>query len=73
MPTYEYLCDPDHGGCGHKFDEMQSFKDEPLTDCPECKKKKLRRLFGVPGLIFVGSGFYVNDYGRGSGGSQPAE
>lgn len=59
MPTYEYLCE----GCSHKFDEFQSMSDEPLTKCPVCKKKKLRRLFGTgAGIIFKGSGFYETDY-----------
>jgi putative FmdB family regulatory protein len=59
MPTYEYKCD----ACGHDFDELQSFSDEPLTKCPKCKKKKLRRLFGTgASIIFKGSGFYETDY-----------
>ena len=59
MPTYEYECD----ACGHEFDEMQSFSDDPLTKCPACKKKKLRRLFGTgASIIFKGSGFYETDY-----------
>jgi putative FmdB family regulatory protein len=59
MPTYEYECD----ACGHTFDEFQYFSDEPLTKCPECKKKKLRRLFGTgSSVIFKGSGFYETDY-----------
>ena len=59
MPTYEYLCD----GCGHRFDELQSFKDDPLTTCPRCKEEKLRRLFGTgAAILFKGSGFYETDY-----------
>src|SRR4051794_19105719 len=59
MPTYDYECD----ACGHTFEEWQSFKDEPLTKCPACKKKKLRRLFGGgAAVIFKGSGFYETDY-----------
>jgi putative FmdB family regulatory protein len=59
MPTYDYECD----GCGHKFEEWQSFKDDHLTKCPSCKKNKLRRLFGGgAGIIFKGSGFYETDY-----------
>jgi putative FmdB family regulatory protein len=59
MPTYDYECD----ACGHAFEEWQSFKDEPLTQCPACKKKKLRRLFGGgAAVIFKGSGFYETDY-----------
>ena len=45
MPTYEYVCD----ACEHGFEEFQSFSDAPLTKCPKCGKKKLRRLFGTFG------------------------
>jgi putative FmdB family regulatory protein len=59
MPTYDYQCD----ACGHAFEEFQSMKDEPLTKCPECKKKKLRRLIGTgAAILFKGSGFYQTDY-----------
>jgi len=59
MPTYEYQCD----ACGHNFDELQSFSDEPLKKCPKCKRKKLRRLFGTgAAVLFKGSGFYETDY-----------
>jgi putative FmdB family regulatory protein len=59
MPTYEYVCD----ACDHEFEELQSFSDDPLTKCPKCKKKKLRRLFGTgASIIFKGSGFYETDY-----------
>jgi putative FmdB family regulatory protein len=59
MPTYDYVCD----GCGHKFELFQSMKDDPIKKCPECKKSKLRRLFGTgAALMFKGSGFYTTDY-----------
>jgi len=59
MPTYEYHCD----ACEHHFDEFQSINDEPLKKCPECGKKKLRRVFGAgAAIIFKGSGFYQTDY-----------
>jgi putative FmdB family regulatory protein len=59
MPTYDYECD----ACGYRFEEWQSFKDEPLTECPKCQKKALRRLFGRgAAIIFKGSGFYETDY-----------
>src|SRR3954465_10815450 len=59
MPTYEYVCD----ACDHEFEELQSFSDDPLTKCPKCKKKKLRRLFGTgASIMFKGSGFYETDY-----------
>jgi putative FmdB family regulatory protein len=59
MPTYDYRCD----ACDHQFEEFQLFSDKVLTKCPECGKKKLRRLFGTgAGVIFKGSGFYETDY-----------
>jgi putative FmdB family regulatory protein len=59
MPTYQYQCT----ACKHDFEELQSIKDEPLTKCPKCKKKKLQRLIGTgAGLLFKGSGFYITDY-----------
>lgn len=59
MPTYDYECD----ACGHKFEEFQSMKDKALKKCPQCKKQKLRRLFGTgAAVIFKGSGFYQTDY-----------
>jgi putative FmdB family regulatory protein len=64
MPVYEYLCDQDQKGCGHKFEEIQSFSAEPLKQCPKCKRNTLRRLFGTPNFSFIGSGFYETDYKR---------
>jgi putative FmdB family regulatory protein len=59
VPTYEYLCE----GCGHRFDEFQSFKEDPLRICPQCCEDKLRRLFGTgAAILFKGSGFYETDY-----------
>jgi putative FmdB family regulatory protein len=59
MPTYEYRCE----GCGHEFEELQSFKDEPLKVCPKCHEERLRRLFGTgAAILFKGSGFYETDY-----------
>lgn len=62
MPTYEYECSL----CGWKFESIQSMKDNPLTDCPNCKQPGLRRLISKNVFItFKGPGFYVNDYGSG--------
>src|SRR5205823_5733834 len=59
MPTYEYACE----ACGHRFEEFQSIKAKPLTTCPVCGKKKVKRLISQgAGFIFKGSGFYVTDY-----------
>lgn len=56
MPTYSYACT----ACDNRFDLVQSFSDEALTDCPECSGR-LRKLFGNVGVVFKGSGFYRTD------------
>jgi putative FmdB family regulatory protein len=59
MPTYEYHCD----ACEHHFDEFQSMSEPALKKCPQCKKPKLRRVFGTgAAILFKGSGFYETDY-----------
>lgn len=63
MPTYDYVCD----GCGHSFEHFQTMTSDPLTDCPECREARLRRLIGAgAALIFKGSGFYITDYKKSS-------
>ena len=59
MPTYEYEC----AACGHKFEQFQSIMAKPLTTCPICKKRRVKRLIsGGAGFLFKGSGFYITDY-----------
>lgn len=59
MPTYDYECD----ACGHTFELFQQMKDKVKRKCPECKKLKLRRLFGTgAAVLFKGVGFHCNDY-----------
>jgi putative FmdB family regulatory protein len=63
MPVYTYRCD----NCGVQFDKQQSFSDQPLTRCPECKKKTLKKVFQPVGIVFKGSGFYATDHHSPSG------
>ena len=64
MPLYEYECTE----CGHHFERQQSFTDDPIQICPECDGQ-VRRVIQPVGVIFKGSGFYVTDNRRISGGS----
>jgi putative FmdB family regulatory protein len=56
MPTYEYRC----RNCGEPLEVVQSFTDDPLTECPACGGQ-LRKVFQAVGIAFKGSGFYKTD------------
>ena len=56
MPTYSYACTE----CDNRFDAVQAFTDDALTECPRCSGR-LRKLFGSVGVVFKGSGFYRTD------------
>ncbi|MFN8591616.1 MAG: FmdB family zinc ribbon protein [Thermomicrobiales bacterium] len=56
MPTYTYQCDT----CGHQFEAIQRFADDPLKDCPQCGAA-IRRVIQPVGVVFKGSGWYITD------------
>ena len=56
MPTYTYQCD----SCGHGFEAVQRFADDPLTECPQCGSS-IRRVIQPVGVVFKGSGWYITD------------
>ena len=64
MPIYEYQCRK----CG-TFEVTQRITEEPLRRCPKCKGK-VSRLLSAPSFQFKGSGWYVTDYAKGSGGGR---
>ena len=63
MPIYTYRCE----NCGVQFERTQKFTDQPLTRCPECNKKSLRKVYTPVGIVFKGSGFYATDHRSPSG------
>jgi putative FmdB family regulatory protein len=65
MPTYEYAC----RNCGSHLEVVQSFSDDPLTECPHCEGS-LKKVFGSIGITFKGSGFYKTDSRSGSSASR---
>lgn len=69
MPLYAYRCNE----CEHQFETRQRFTDAPLSDCPRCGGP-VRRVINRVGLVFKGSGFYVNDSrnGKSNGASGKA-
>lgn len=56
MPTYMYKC----ADCGHRFEDVQGFHDDPHDTCPDCGGQ-VRRVIGNVGVTFKGSGFYRTD------------
>ena len=63
MPVYTYRCE----SCGVTFERHQKFADQPLTRCPECGKKALKKVYTPVGIVFKGSGFYATDHHSPSG------
>ncbi len=69
MPTYDYKCKT----CDKVYEHFQAMKDEPLKECLCEKKGEVTRMIsGGTGIIFKGSGFYVTDYKKNSGGESSA-
>lgn len=64
MPIYEYQCKK----CKHRFEKIQKFSDQPVKKCPECGGP-VEQLLSAPAVQFKGTGWYVTDYARKSGGS----
>jgi putative FmdB family regulatory protein len=68
MPTYSYR----GTACSHEFDYVQKFTDEPLTECIECQGP-VRRVYQPVGVVFKGSGWYINDSRKTDAGSGAKE
>lgn len=64
MPLYEYQCSK----CGKVFEKMQKFSDTPLTQCECPDQGPVERMISAPQFQFKGSGWYITDYAKGSGG-----
>ena len=58
MPFYEYQCPH----CGYDEEVLQAINDKPLTKCPSCGKKGLKKLMSAPVFRLKGSGWYETDF-----------
>lgn len=68
MPIYEYRCDQ----CGHQFEVIQKFSDDPLQVCEQCQGH-LSKLISQTSFQLKGSGWYITDYARKAGSNAPAK
>jgi putative FmdB family regulatory protein len=59
MPIYEYRCNQ----CGHQFEVIQKFSDDPLEVCELCRGH-LSKLISQTSFQLKGSGWYITDYAR---------
>ena len=65
MPIYEYLCE----SCGRTTEILQRMDEPPITLCPHCGGAVKKQL-SAPAFQFKGSGWYVTDYAKKSGGGE---
>ena len=58
MPFYEYECE----ACKFYCEVMQKISDAPLTKCPSCGKRALKKLVSAPVFRLKGGGWYETDF-----------
>jgi putative FmdB family regulatory protein len=68
VPLYEYQCLPNR----HRFEVRHGINEDPVTICPDCGGP-VRRVIHPVGIVFRGSGFYVNDSRKSNPASKPSE
>lgn len=57
MPLYEYRCN----SCHQVTEVRHGFGEGFPGVCPSCGAAEMARVFSPTGIVFKGSGFYVND------------
>jgi putative FmdB family regulatory protein len=58
MPFYEYECP----ACKYYTEVMQKISDAPLTKCPSCGKRGMKKLVSAPVFRLKGAGWYETDF-----------
>jgi len=62
MPIYDYKC----SNCGHQFELIQKFSDQPAEICPKCSKSSVQKLVSAPSFRLKGGGWYETDFKTGT-------
>ena len=65
MPLYDYACTQ----CGRTIEVRHGFNEVHKDPCTVCGAP-VRRVFNAAPVLFKGSGFYVTDSRRSSGGGK---
>jgi putative FmdB family regulatory protein len=68
MPLYEYKCKK----CGHQFEKIQKYSDRMVRKCPDCGGV-VEQMISAPAVQFKGTGWYVTDYAKKSGGQSSSD
>ena len=64
MPLYDYQCK----ACQTVTEVRHGFREDYRGSCPSCGASELARVFNPAPILFKGSGFYVTDSRKSSGG-----
>jgi putative FmdB family regulatory protein len=64
LPLYEYLCLK----CDRRIEKIEKLSGPHLKKCPHCGGA-VEALISAPAIQFKGTGWYVTDYAKKSGGS----
>jgi putative FmdB family regulatory protein len=65
VPLYDYQCK----NCQAVTEVRHGFKDVHAEVCPHCGGP-MARVFNPAGIVFKGSGFYITDSRKSSGGTE---
>lgn len=68
MPLYDYQCKQ----CQTVTEVRHGFKDVHAEACPQCGGP-LTRVFNPAGIVFKGSGFYITDSRKSTGGGESSK
>lgn len=58
MPTYEYICKE----CENQWEAEQKISDEPIKECPKCKKETAKRCISNTNFHLKGGGWFKDGY-----------
>jgi putative FmdB family regulatory protein len=67
MPLYEYRCTQ----CFRRVEIIQKVGGPPLEKCQVCGGA-MKKVISSPAIQFKGTGWYITDYARKSGGGESA-